>query len=109
MSVVQEIKVIVSKGTFVIEIEKNQDYKFSVSPIDYPNNWILENNKSFNTAEDCFEDVILGIQEYCKNNTIDIYDIDNPCNCELISADKEKEITKKLKLSVPVKINGNLR
>lgn len=109
MTPVQEIKVSTSKGTFVIEIEKSKGFKFAVSPIDYPNDWIFENEKVFDSVDDCFKDVISGIKEYCGKNNIDIYDVDNPCNCELISADTQKSISKKLNMSIPVKVNGNLR
>ena len=106
---VQVIKVVTSKGNFIIEIEKNKGYRFSISPIDYPDDWVLENNKVFNSAEECFKNVITGIQSYCKSNKVDIYSIDNPNNCELISADNEKDITKNIGMSIPVKVNGNLR
>lgn len=107
MTAVQEIKITTSKGNFVVEVDKG--CKFSISPIDYPNDWMLENNKIFDSVDDCFENVISGIKTYCDKNKISIYDIDNPCNCELISADKQKEICKKIGMPILVKINGNIR
>lgn len=109
MTPVQEIEVSTSKGKFVIEIENSKGFKFAVSPIDYPNDWMFENDKVFNSVDECFKDVISGIKKYCDKNSIDIYDIDNPCNCELISADNQKSISQELNMFIPIKINGNLR
>ncbi len=108
MTVTQVIKLTTNKGAFIIELEKNNGYKFAISPLNYPDTWMLENKKVFNSIDSCFKNVILGIQSYCNINDINIFNIDNLCNCELLSLNKEKEILNNIKMILPIKINGNI-
>ena len=64
---------------------------------------------SFSTAEAAFEAAFKWVVQFCQARQHSVTHINNPCNCEFLSAQSQQQVVQKQGVNVTVTVNASSR
>lgn len=95
------------------EIKKADSGQFSAwtgMPQELPTDIIVDISQSplsemYDTALNAFEVLFANIVKYAKKNNYNFTKINNPCNCELLSVEEQKNLLSQFNIDAEVTVN----
>lgn len=61
---------------------------------------------SFKTAKSAFKAAFKRVEQFCRTHQHSVTHINNPCNCEFLSAESQQQIVKRYGVTVAITVNA---